>query len=73
MIVHYEGTLAETGEVFDTTHEDNSIFSFEIGSGSVIKGWDIALRTMKVNHTTVILIFPCLCLIFNNHVTDIKP
>lgn len=48
LTVHYEGTLAETGEVFDTTHEDNSIFSFEIGSGTVIKAWDIALRTMKV-------------------------
>lgn len=46
--VHYEGTLAETGEVFDTTHEDNTIFSFEVGSGSVIKAWDIALKTMKV-------------------------
>jgi FKBP-type peptidyl-prolyl cis-trans isomerase len=46
--VHYEGTLAENGEVFDTTHEDNSIFSFEIGQGAVIKAWDIALRTMKV-------------------------
>lgn len=46
--VHYEGTLAETGEVFDTTHEDNSIFSFEVGTGSVIKAWDVALRTMKV-------------------------
>uniref|UniRef100_I1PWA8 peptidylprolyl isomerase n=1 Tax=Oryza glaberrima TaxID=4538 RepID=I1PWA8_ORYGL len=45
--VHYEGTLAENGEVFDTTHEDNSIFSFEIGQGAVIKAWDIALRTMK--------------------------
>ncbi|MED6167586.1 hypothetical protein PIB30_118919 [Stylosanthes scabra] len=46
--VHYEGKLADTGEVFDTTHEDNSIFSFEIGNGSVIKAWDIAVRTMKV-------------------------
>uniref|UniRef100_A0A452Z9E3 peptidylprolyl isomerase n=1 Tax=Aegilops tauschii subsp. strangulata TaxID=200361 RepID=A0A452Z9E3_AEGTS len=46
--VHYEGTLAENGEVFDTTHEDNSIFSFEVGQGAVIKAWDIALRTMKV-------------------------
>lgn len=46
--VHYEGTLAENGEVFDTTHEDNSIFSFEIGQGAVIKAWDMALRTMKV-------------------------
>ncbi|KAI3519944.1 hypothetical protein L1887_09164 [Cichorium endivia] len=46
--VHYEGTLAETGEVFDTTHEDNTIFSFELGKGSVIKAWDVALKTMKV-------------------------
>jgi hypothetical protein len=46
--VHYEGILEETGEVFDTTHEDNTIFSFEIGKGSVIKAWDVALRTMKV-------------------------
>lgn len=48
--VHYEGTLPETGEIFDTTHEDNTVFSFEIGSGTVIKAWDIALRTMKVKY-----------------------
>jgi hypothetical protein len=46
--VHYEGTLAETGEVFDTTREDNTLFSFELGKGSVIKAWDIAIKTMKV-------------------------
>lgn len=54
--VHYEGTLAETGEVFDTTHVDNTIFSFEIGSGSVIKAWDVALRTMKVEYMVWVLI-----------------
>lgn len=41
--VHYEGTHADTGEVFDTTHEDNTIFSFELGKGTVIKAWDIAV------------------------------
>lgn len=56
--VHYEGTLAETGEIFDTTHEDNSIFSFEIGSGTVIKAWDIALRTMKVGEIAKITCKP---------------
>lgn len=56
--MHYEGTLAETGEVFDTTHEDNTIFSFEVGQGSVIKAWDIALKTMKVFHPYhVLLVF----------------
>jgi len=56
--VHYEGTLAETGEVFDTTHEDNTIFSFELGQGAVIKAWDIALKTMKVGEVTKITCKP---------------
>ncbi|GJM88781.1 hypothetical protein PR202_ga05345 [Eleusine coracana subsp. coracana] len=56
--VHYEGSLAETGEVFDTTHEDNSIFSFEVGQGAVIKAWDIALRTMKVGEVAKITCKP---------------
>ncbi|CAH8392610.1 unnamed protein product [Eruca vesicaria subsp. sativa] len=41
-------TLAEDGHVFDTTREDNLVFSFELGSGIVIRSWDIALKTMKV-------------------------
>ncbi|XP_072969015.1 peptidyl-prolyl cis-trans isomerase FKBP20-1 [Typha angustifolia] len=56
--VHYEGTLAETGEVFDTTHEDNTIFSFELGKGTVIKAWDIALKTMKVGEIAKITCKP---------------
>uniref|UniRef100_A0ACD5WHM8 Uncharacterized protein n=1 Tax=Avena sativa TaxID=4498 RepID=A0ACD5WHM8_AVESA len=56
--VHYEGTLAETGEVFDTTHEDNSVFSFEIGEGSVIRAWDIAVKTMKVGEVAKITCEP---------------
>ncbi|KQK05924.1 hypothetical protein BRADI_2g23380v3 [Brachypodium distachyon] len=56
--VHYEGTLAENGEVFDTTHEDNSIFSFEVGQGAVIKAWDLALRTMKVGEVAKITCKP---------------
>ncbi|XP_057978933.1 peptidyl-prolyl cis-trans isomerase FKBP20-1 [Malania oleifera] len=56
--VHYEGTLAESGEVFDSTHEDNTVFSFELGKGSVIKAWDIALRTMKVGEVAKITCKP---------------
>jgi len=29
-----------------TTREDDTIFSFEIGNCSVIKAWDVALRTI---------------------------
>ncbi|RVW49313.1 Peptidyl-prolyl cis-trans isomerase FKBP20-1 [Vitis vinifera] len=56
--VHYEGTLAETGGVFDTTHEDNTVFSFELGKGTVIKAWDIALKTMKVGEVAKITCKP---------------
>lgn len=56
--VHYEGVLADTGEVFDTTHEDNTVFSFEVGKGSVIKAWDIALKTMKVGEVAKITCNP---------------
>jgi peptidylprolyl isomerase len=45
--------LAENDEVFDTAHEDNSVFSFEIGEGTVIKAWEKAVRTMKVNKSLI--------------------
>ncbi|KAG6734854.1 hypothetical protein I3843_01G280800 [Carya illinoinensis] len=56
--VHYEGVLADNGEVFDTTHEDNTVFSFELGKGTVIKAWDIALRTMKVGEVAKVTCKP---------------
>ncbi|KAL2333264.1 hypothetical protein Fmac_014477 [Flemingia macrophylla] len=56
--VHYEGTLADTGEVFDTTHEDNTVFSFEVGKGSVIKAWEIAVKTMKVGEVAKVTCKP---------------
>lgn len=58
ILVHYEGILAEDGKVFDTTREDNLVFSFELGSGSVIRSWDIALKTMKVAvHSPFVSVF----------------
>lgn len=57
VLVHYEGILAEDEKVFDTTREDNLLFSFELGTGSVIRSWDIALKTMKVSTIRVFLLF----------------
>ncbi|KAG6758324.1 hypothetical protein POTOM_038665 [Populus tomentosa] len=56
--VQYEGTLAETGEVFDTTRMDNTVFSFELGKGSVIQAWEIAVKTMKVGEVAKITCKP---------------
>jgi peptidylprolyl isomerase len=45
--VHYTGTL-ENGRKFDSSVDRGTPSDFRIGVGSVIKGWDEGLMTMKV-------------------------
>lgn len=48
--VHYTGWLTD-GNKFDSSHDRNQTFSFKLGAGQVIAGWDQGVAGMKIGGT----------------------
>ncbi|NUT53913.1 MAG: FKBP-type peptidyl-prolyl cis-trans isomerase [Saccharothrix sp.] len=46
--VHYVGVSHSTGEQFDASWDRGEAFSFPLGAGRVIEGWDRGVAGMKV-------------------------
>ena len=57
--VHYTGWL-ENGTKFDSSVDRGQPFSFPLGAGRVIKGWDEGVQGMKVGGKRTLLIPPSL-------------
>lgn len=55
--VHYTGWLTD-GTRFDSSHERGEPFTFSLGAGQVIPGWEQGVAGMKVGGTRILVIPP---------------
>ena len=53
--VHYVGTL-EDGKLFDSSRSRGQPFTFKLGAGQVIQGWEEGVQGMKVGGTRKLVI-----------------
>ena len=59
--VHYTGWLYQDGQQgakFDSSRDRNDPFSFPLGAGHVIRGWDQGVAGMKVGGQRTLIIPP---------------
>ena len=59
--VHYTGWLDQggtKGKKFDSSRDRNQPFTFTLGAGEVIQGWDLGVASMKAGGKRVLVIPP---------------
>lgn len=55
VIAHYEGRLLD-GTMFDSSYRKGVPFTFRLGTGSVIRGWELAFESMKKGEKRTLII-----------------
>jgi peptidylprolyl isomerase len=58
LTVHYAGVTFSTGEEFDASWNGGQPFTFPLGGGQVIEGWDRGFEGMKVGGRRMLTIPP---------------
>jgi peptidylprolyl isomerase len=53
--MNYTGTFTN-GVKFDSSHDRNQPFSFKVGTGQVIKGWDEGVAKLRVGDQAILVI-----------------
>jgi FKBP-type peptidyl-prolyl cis-trans isomerase len=57
VIVHYTGTFTD-GQKFDSSVDRDEPFSFKLGAGEVIAGWDLGVANMRIGDKVRLTIPP---------------
>jgi peptidylprolyl isomerase len=57
-VVHYVGVAHSTGAEFDASYNRGTPFTFPLGEGRVIAGWDQGVQGMKVGGRRELVIPP---------------
>jgi peptidylprolyl isomerase len=71
--MHYVGKSLSTGEEFDASWDRGEPFSFTLGGGEVIPGWDIGVEGMREGGRRVLVIPPGLAYGAEGSPPAIKP
>jgi len=57
-VVHYVGVAHSTGEEFDASYNRGTPFTFPLGGGRVIAGWDQGVQGMRIGGRRELIIPP---------------